>query len=307
MKKNVFLMSILLPVFLAITACGSIATASVPSDSVSYELKFLLDSDQVLNQEHQLRDEYRDLLSFGDNTYQASDVIYLETPKRNFINEGWINRFRIKDSNKKKQKAKKIERTYKKRYEISGSGLEGIQSALARATADGFRPSEDEDKWEVDWGYSKMTLSISYSSSKKYNKYAQLSQFTTQDAILFAEKGMPDEDVGWKSGQWGVTKLQKAKIVGPLTFYRLDGGNWEDIDGIRVEIWSVASSTHTDYLTELSVKVKPGKDESAADVFQRAETIRTRMTGFLDQEGILMHRDSLKTTAILDAYLPSAK
>ena len=47
------------------------------------------------------------------------------------------------------------------------------------------------------------------------------------------------------------------------------------------------------YIVELSFK---------ADDFEEASDGRAQLTEYLDQKGILLHEDSLKTTKLLDAW-----
>ena len=44
-----------------------------------YEMKFLLDSNKVLNNDHELNSKYRDFLDTGKN-YDTIGELYLETP-----------------------------------------------------------------------------------------------------------------------------------------------------------------------------------------------------------------------------------
>ena len=88
-----FFLLILLAAGGALFSAPAYAETPLPS---SYELKFLLDSDKVLDQDHRVKDTYRNLFSYGDNAYKAFEVVYLETASRDFYNAGWINRVRLK-------------------------------------------------------------------------------------------------------------------------------------------------------------------------------------------------------------------
>lgn len=248
---------------------------------VDFEIKFLLDSDQVLTDEHLLTDDFRALIGAGTD-YRSIDVIYLETGERDFLNEGWVNRIRWKENKKK------IECTCKKRYSLSGEDAAAIRAALAQAEADGFVFSDTAYSAQIDWGFSKMTLSAEKEVSGKYKDYRSLSQFSTADAIKFFEKTMPDEERDWGEKRWGAAMLAQAQKVGPLQYRRIKG-SWEGTEA-DVEIWPMKDG----YITELSFKVTG---------LAAASALRERMTALLEEKGVLLHMDSLKTQTILDVFL----
>lgn len=230
---------------------------------VSYEVKLLLDSDLVLNDDLRLTDEMCRLFNVEDS-YKPIDVVYLDTPERDFLREGWINRLRQKDGKEK------IERTYKKRYPVFAGD---IDAALAQAAADGF----GEYETQVDWGYVDMTLSVSMEDSEKHPKYASLSEYPADEAIQLLERAMPPEERSLSD------LLSDTQIVGPLRFLRIKG-SWQDIEEISIEIWP------TLHITELSFD---------ADDYEFTADARNRLLTFLDEGGMLLHEDALKTTLIL--------
>ena len=247
---------------------------------VDFEIKFLLDSDKVLTDEHLLTDDFRALIGAGTD-YRSIDVIYLETEGRDFLNEGWVNRIRWKENKKK------IECTCKKRYPLSGEDAAAIRAALAQAEADGFVFSDTAYSAQIDWGFSKMTLSAEKEVSGKYKDYRSLSQFSTADAIKFFEKTMPDEERDWGEKRWGAAMLAQAQKVGPLQYRRIKG-SWEGTEA-DVEIWPMKDG----YITELSFKVTG---------LAAASVLRERMTALLEEKSVLLHMDSLKTQTILDTF-----
>lgn len=247
---------------------------------VDFEIKFLLDADKVLTDEHLLTDDFRALIGAGTD-YRSIDVIYLETEGRDFLNEGWVNRIRWKENKKK------IECTCKKRYPLSGEDAAAIRAALAQAEADGFVFSDTAYSAQIDWGFSKMTLSAEKEVSGKYKDYRSLSQFSTADAIKFFEKTMPDEERDWGEKRWGAAMLAQAQKVGPLQYRRIKG-SWEGTEA-DVEIWPMKDG----YITELSFKVTG---------LAAASALRERMTALLEEKGVLLHMDSLKTQTILDTF-----
>ena len=126
-------------------------------DQISYEVKFLLSPDKVLTVNHQLAEEVADQFGVGAS-YTPIDVIYLETADRTFLSEGWVNRIRWKGGKKKP------ELTCKKRYTVSSEDPAAVLAALDRVAADGIDLQSDSCALEVDWGSSKMTLSVNLGS-----------------------------------------------------------------------------------------------------------------------------------------------
>ena len=232
---------------------------------LSYEVKFLLDSELVLDGETRLEDQIRSLFHM-EGDYKQIDVVYLETPERAFLREGWINRLRQKAGKEK------IERTYKKRYPVIHGD---IDAALAQAVNDGFGAYDAQ----IDWGYADMTLSLSVEDSDQHPERKNLSQFTAEDAVRFFEETMPQEERGLSD------LFSGAQKVGPVRFLRIKG-SWQDIEEVTIEIWP------TLHITELSFDI---------DDYDSAADARDRLMAFLDEEGILLHEDALKTTALLNA------
>lgn len=249
-----------------------------------YEMKFLLDSDKVLNNDHELNSEYRDFLDTGKN-YDTIGVLYLETPDYSFSNEGWYNRIRIKeDSNK-------FDLTYKKRYPIENGD---IDSALTQANEEGFDISDTNYEAQVDWGYNKMTLSLSNKKDEKNDGYDDMELPGRKDAIEIIKDNMPGKEEDWGEKNWGKDAIDDAEKCGPVYYLQYEG----KIEGITVdvEVWPVYTerTDSTEYITEVSFK---------EDDFETASSNREKVMDALDAEGILMHEDSLKTQKILDAYL----
>ncbi len=130
----------------------------------TYEIKFLLDSDQVLNKDHRLKKEYRNYFETSSD-YLTMCILYLDTEAQDFNNQGWINRIRVKE------RKSNFELTYKKRYPIQDGNTE---EALTLANQEGFDATDTNYSAEIDWGYSKMTLSLSCKKEKSSKGYDDL-------------------------------------------------------------------------------------------------------------------------------------
>ena len=275
----------LIPVFalLILCLCFTVPDSAWALDEkqVAFEVKFLLDSDRVLTDEHFLTEDMLALIG-AEPEYRAISALYLETPERNFDSEGWINRIRLKENKKK------FERTYKKRYPLSGDDAETVRAALARAEADGFDFSDKAVSAEIDWGYSTLTLSVSTESSAKYKDYRSLSRFSVQDAVTFLKSAMPEQELNWREAQWGALMLERAQLLGPVETQRIEG-SWQGAE-VQVDICPLRDG----YVTELSLKL---------DGLASASAQREQMRALLEEKGLLLPVDSLKTQTILNAYL----
>lgn len=249
----------------------------------NYEMKFLLDSEQVLNENYELNSEYRDFFN-TDKKYDTVGVLYLETEDYDFSNEGWYNRIRIEED------SDKFDLTYKKRYSIENGD---IDAALTKANEEGFDISDTNYEAQVDWGYNKMTLSLSNKKEESNKNYDDMELPGRKDAIEIIKDNMPGKE-DWKENNWGKNLIDDAKKCGPVYYYKYEG-EVEDIT-VDLEIWPVytESTDSTEYITEVSFK---------EDDYNMASENRDKVMNALENKGILKHEDSLKTQKILDAFL----
>lgn len=268
----VFMISLTIPV--------NAAGLMVPT----YEVKYLLDSSMVLNRDHQLKKTYRNLFETGDS-YKTVGVLYLDTKNQAFYNEGWVNRIRIKENKNK------FELTYKKRYGIVGGD---IDAAIILAKQEGFDSSDTNYEAEVDWGYSKMTLSISNKKKKSNKGYKDMELPKKEEAIQILKDKMPGKEKDWISDKWGMDLIKYAKKAGPV-YYTKYKGEVEGAD-VAIEVWPIENQDtgEIEYITELSFK---------EDTYSTASNMRESLMQYLDTKEILLHQDALKTRKVLDAYL----
>lgn len=266
-------------------------TAAVP-EGLSYEVKFLLDPEQVLDEAHHLKKEWEQAFGITED-FVPYEVMYLETPEQEFQREGWSNRLRRKSGKKK------VERTYKKRYPVADGN---IAETYETAEKDGFAiPGKDAGKdaadgfeAQIDWGYEKMTLSFSCENSEKTERSDSLASFSAAEARAFLKKGMPEKEADWRQKGWGLVMTDRAEAAGPVRFLRAKGMLEEH--EVTVEIWPVMEKdkNETGFTVELSFK---------AESFPEARDGRTKLTKLFDEKGILLHEDSLKTGMVLEAGL----
>lgn len=279
--KKIRLAALLILTIAASLAFGHPAQA----EEMGVEVKFLLDENLVLDENNDLTPAYQELFGTGDE-YITGTLMYLETPERSFIDEGWINRLRWRGDKKKPSL------TCKKRYSVEGDDLDG---ALAKALADGFDASDDEVyEAEVDWSFDSMTLGFTNETKFELPEgMDDLAQLDLAGALAIAHDNMPAEEANWAGENWGLEAIMNARIVGPLVYKRYTG-TFEGHE-VHVEVWpSPNGKGGFDHIAELSYK---------SDSFDEAKSLRPEMRELISNAGVLVEKSALKTNAIIDAYL----
>ena len=258
-------------------------SAAVPD---SYEVHLMLDSDQLLDEDHKLREEYCETFETKKKVKEFG-LVYCDTTDQQFREKGWINRIRFRED--KPEKGFKV--TFKKRYPVSGGDISG---AMKQAESDGFDLTGETWSSEIDWGYSEMALSLSAESECEAGGYESIADLDRSAALSLLEVNMPEEEVNWSSELWGSRTLESASLAGPVYFRRYTGSYLGQ--ETRIEVWSVIdrSSEQASYLTELSFKTES---------YDQAAEFRQKMIDDLDGQKILLKEDDFKTQKILDAYL----
>ena len=257
----------------------------------AYEIHLLLNSDLILDENHLLTQEYLDLFD-ARNTYKTFSLAYYETKERDFFEEGWINRIRLKYEEDDENDFKL---TYKKRYPIQDKDL---LSAIFLSQNEGFNLLDGSWEPEIDWGYTGMTLSLSSETSIPADTEETIADLHPEEGFSMMAENMPVEEQNWKDDGWGTLTFESAEMAGPIFFNRYKG-NYLD-RSVTVEIWEIHDERDdtVHYLSELSFK---------ADDYLDASSCRKMMMDALLDLGILLKVDSLKTQQMLDAYLVSPK
>ncbi len=243
------------------------------------EIKLLLDSSQVLGEDHLLTRDMLKTFHIEDEPRRI-EVIYLDTPARDYLKAGWVSRIRVKEG-----KAK-YTITYKMRYPVQDSD---VDAALAVAQADGLSLRESPYPAEIDWGYAKMTLSFAANAEVKTEKTPDLSQLTPAQAVQMAVDNLPAEVKDQNADGLEKERLKDIQVVGPVRFLRYEGALGKQ--DVRIEVWPIPTeSGDIQYTAELSRACK--------NLMEAAE-IRIKLMDKLDKLGILIHGDNLKTKMIL--------
>ncbi|WP_226000728.1 hypothetical protein [Paenibacillus sp. BJ-4] len=247
----------------------------------SYEVKMLLDTAQVLNADGSLKSSIVHEFQISDEVQRLS-VEYFDTDQLQLNGEGWNVRFR------KKEDKKNYELTYKKRYTVTNGDIE---AALSQANKEGFDASDDNYEAEVDWGYSKQTLS--FSNDKKTSASKGLTLPSPDQALKQLLDHLPGKLQNWKDSNCGKKTLADSRVRGPVQVSKYEG-SFQGLD-TDVEIWPIrsASGSGTDTIIEISFKTS---DYSAA------ASNRTQLINLLQSKGWLVPADSLKTNLVLERY-----
>ena len=244
------------------------------------ELKFLLDSSLVLDGDHRLTPDI--LEAFGmDGTYETISAVFVDTPDRDFLDLGWVNRIRVKGDKPK------YSLTYKRRFQV-GDG--GVEQALADAREQGFTLYDAQFPAEIDWGYARMTLSFSADADVKQEEMPDLDRLSLEDARRMLLENMPFEETAPVSGGEAAELMAGARMAGPIHFLRYTGS----LNGQEavIEVWPVPDGEEIRYITEWS---------AGFDTVEEAAEYREGAMAALEDLGILLHTDSLKTQLILNA------
>lgn len=234
-----------------------------------YEVKFLLNSQHVLDASHHLNEQSRGFFHIQEKPTDV-DVQYIDTPHHDFSQAGWTQRMRHKEGKNK------LEMTYKKRYPITNGD---ITAAIQQAAQDGFDKTSTPYKAQIDWGWHNMTLSLS--DTQKIPSYDSLPS-ASQSKHLIATY-MPVE------GRQSISLSKECILYGPLTYQKYTG----TLAGqaIDIEVWPIPNSS--EYITELSFK---------AATYTEAAKKREKIQNILETNQIVKAKDSLKTSKILNSY-----
>jgi len=247
--------------------------------NLACEIKLLLDSSQVLGEDHLLKKSMRKAFQMEEEPRRI-EVIYLDTPARDYLKAGWISRIRVKEGKPR------YTITYKMRYPVQDCD---VDSALAVARADGLSLKKSPYPAEIDWGYSKMTLSFSANAEVKTEKTPDLKELNHVQAVRMAVQNLPEEVKGQDPDSTENDTFKDIQVVGPVRFLRYEGVLGKQ--RVRIEIWPVPGAQgEITYTAELSRACK--------DLMEAAE-IRLKLMEKLDKMGILIHGDNLKTRMIL--------
>ncbi|KAB5542487.1 hypothetical protein GE09DRAFT_1135393 [Coniochaeta sp. 2T2.1] len=249
-----------------------------------YEAKLLLDPAVVL-------DDNFDPTSTLQSTFNMAPIVteigvlFLDNDTKDIYTAGWSPRIR------KTKGTEEFELTYKKRYPVTG---EEVETTLADAAKDGFVASNN-NKYDaqVEWGYEKMTLSVSRSKKVLDGGIDSISLLDVKAACKMLADEAPDKFNHFGGDGCGKRLLREARIYGPIKTKRFTGV-WQGVK-VNLEIWPIriAKEARTELIVEVSFK---------RDVMDESRQLRSGLVEMLRGKDWLCPRDSLKTQLIMDNY-----
>lgn len=258
------------------------ATVEAAANAVpTFEVKFLLNSDLVLNDDLTLRDQVKDIFHMEEPAARML-VEYFDTASLSLNDSGWNVRFR------KKEDKKKYEMTYKKRYAVTNGN---ITAALDQANREGFSAADTNYEAEIDWGYSKQTLS--FSNNKDESASTGLALPSSKDTLEMLVSSIPGKLDKTNAPGWGTAALKQAYAHGPVLVSKYSG-TFEGLE-TAIELWPIVSAdgNGTENIVEISFKT---------DQYQTAASGREQLLQLLESKGWLVPADSLKTNLVLERY-----
>lgn len=210
---------------------------------IPFEVKLLLDANQLLTNEKQLR---LDQMNMEIQEIEIIDILFLDNPNLTLYQDGWIIRGRLKPNKDK------WELTFKYRINIPQSEEQDValEQVLQVAASSGFDLSDPNCELEVDWSGEQKTLSLSY----KVNV-----PIASPDRIeAWRELIMQHAPEPLRLKKWGeldfLGLVHELNILGPIRAQK-NNGNWHGIKTC-IENWYITNGT----IVEISVKAKGDED-----------------------------------------------
>lgn len=283
-----------------ITAISTLALGIISTSTVShkaeaaglpatpnYEVKLFLDTNAVLNSSNELKSSVRTYFGMPD-TKEKMSIQYIDNDAKDLNAEGWNARVRKMESFTDEE----FEVTYKKRYPIVNGD---IDAALAEAALDGFDDTEVDYEAQVDWGYSKQTLSFSNKKMVSHNGYSGMDLMNKSDSVDELVSHAPGKFENWLWTNWGTDILQSSTNhkYGPVDAKRWEG-TWQG-KKIYIEVWEILEVDGSGYdrIVEASFKT---------DSRTEAASLKTQLQNELTTQSWFSPTDELKTQMILDRY-----
>lgn len=242
------------------------------------EVKYLLDPEKVMGEDGKPTEEALKLLGWTGKVKNRG-MQFLDTAEKAYNEAGWSNRVRIKQGDDE------YDITFKKRYAVTDGNIE---AALALAAQDGFTADLEDYEAELDWGHSKLTLSISTETSVEKVGYDDTVLPNAEDSIAMVKAAMPE------AVKAVAADIEKATVCGPVYYPRYTG----ELAGMELDIEVCFITNQKTGETECVFEVA-----FSADTYEEAAAKRDEIAKILKDAGVLLEQDGLKTNKILNAYL----
>ncbi len=273
---------LLLAALVALPLTAPSVAGAAANMTPDYEVKLLLSPSATLGSDHKLTSAVR--TEFGmPTTVTKMNVQFLDDDLE-IYDEGWSPRIR------KTEGESGFELTYKKRYPVTSGN---ITAALNQANADGFDANATTYDAQVEWGYSKQTLSISRQKSASGSGYSGMDLPGTSNSRTMLINEAPDKFDDWLFNNWGTGALATSRIYGPVLAKR-SIGTWSGVT-LYIEVWPIlnAAGTATEDVVEASFKTTSSST---------ASTKKAALQSLLQSKGWFLAQDSLKTQLIMERY-----
>ncbi|KIW22558.1 uncharacterized protein PV07_10846 [Cladophialophora immunda] len=256
-----------------------------------YEVKLLLKLSEVLGSNNKLSNAIVSEFDIASST-KKMNVQFIDTKDQDIYTSGWNLRIR------KEEGENNFELTYKKRYSIgeeySSTAGGHIDTALETAQQEGF-DTTTEYKAQVEVGYQKQTLSISYDVEVPDEGSEGMDLPNAKVSRDLLTDGAPKEFENWNAPNWGGNHLVTSIVYGPVHAKRFKG-NWDDGLKLSIEVWPIRKSKEDatlEPIVEASFKTSD---------LQKALKAREKIVELLQKKGWFLAKDSLKTKLIMERY-----
>ncbi|MEB9680324.1 hypothetical protein BK742_22515 [Bacillus thuringiensis serovar pingluonsis] len=210
---------------------------------IPFEVKLLLDANQVLTEENQLQ---LDQLDMEIQEIEMFDILFLDTPNLTLYQNGWIIRGRLKPNKDE------WELTFKYRIKLSQSEEPSIalEQALQAAASSGFDLSDPNYELELEWSEEQKTLSLSY---KVNIPIASPDRSEAWRNLIMQHAPQPLRLKEWERLDFAEL-VNQLNVLGPIRAQK-NKGNWHGLK-TSVESWYITNGT----IVEISLKAKGGED-----------------------------------------------
>ncbi|CAK9781790.1 hypothetical protein CC85DRAFT_281453 [Cutaneotrichosporon oleaginosum] len=265
----------------ALALSSAVSDLKTPVATHGWEIKLGLDPNGALKggrPTHELLHAFR-----LEDTPDTRSYSYYDTEGHELNKAGWAIRLRHKDG-------KDFEATYKKRYTV---GPEGLDAALKLARDEGFDKSDTNYDAEVDWTFSKKTLSFTLKKewpAKGHHGTTLPDDDTGRHMLL---KYMPNKLHNWGKQHWGDKTMATTRQHGPVTS-NVWKGNWARTL-VKLEVLPVINAKGDGH--ETIVELSFGAETEA-----EATSLRDKALSQMKSAGWLLDHDVLKTRIVLDRY-----
>jgi internalin A len=295
----------------------SIVITKMPVTVPDTEIKFLLNSDLVLDENGNLLDSVINSLGERGFEYRVPTVAdplknvkmeYLDTSDKKFDDKGFITRIRRRSWKQNESDPEGYQITYRKRIPLESVDNASIYEAILSAK----QQSSSFASWscEVDWSYDSacLTLDREFSTKKTVSVTSELPGIDGCKEIINKfpyPQGIYSQELQ--------TAFNNFDIYGSDVYYdryefSLPQSIEPNIRGyiFRIEVMAMQSADRktTEYIAEASFKYENSGASSMYKSLDFLSDKRAKIEAELEKEGILLKGNGLKTAKVLERYGP---